>query len=130
LKQAASELQEYKDAPWDRDHIATQIDEAHRWASEHHVRLLCGEFGVLRNHIEADSRYRWIEDTRTDLDKDAIGWELWDYTDLFGIAPPSDPSAPDAVDGSVHAKDPERAERHFEPQALKALGLSEGEVTP
>jgi endoglucanase len=122
-EKAQNELQEYKATPWDAEHVATRIHAAQQWATQHHVRILCGEFGVLRNHIDPDSRYRWIRDARSAMDTDGIGWELWDYTDLFGIAPPVEPSSPDPVDGSVRMSDSENGSRQFEPQALSALGL-------
>jgi len=125
-REAQAELQDYKTAPWDAAHIKARIDIARDWADLHHVHLVCGEFGVLRNHIDQESRYSWIKDARSAMDADGIGWEIWDYSDLFGIAPPTHPSAPDPVDGSVRLSDPDHGSRAFEPEALAALGLSEG----
>ena len=123
--QAQSELEEYVKTPWDAAHIAARIEIAKDWAALHHVRVLCGEFGVLRNHIDAVSRYRWIADARAALDADNIGWELWDYADLFGIAAPVGATSTDPVDGSVRLVDPEHSSRVFEPAALTALGLTQ-----
>ncbi|MDE1900763.1 MAG: glycoside hydrolase family 5 protein [Alphaproteobacteria bacterium] len=123
--EAAREIQDYIDTPWNAAHVAARIALAQRWATEHRTRVICGEFGVLRNHIDPASRYRWIADARAAMDADGIGWELWDYADLFGIAPPTNPTAPDPVDGSVRMQDPQNGERVFEPQALRALGLDE-----
>ena len=67
-------------------HIAARIHLIKEWADAHKARVICGEFGVLRNHIDPASRYRWIADTRKSLEAYGIPWELWDYTDLYGIA--------------------------------------------
>jgi endoglucanase len=122
---AQNELWDYVRTPWNGAHIAERIDVAKAWAALHRVRILCGEFGVLRNHIDAESRYRWIADARKAMDADSIGWELWDYADLFGIAAPVGATSTDPVDGSVRLNDPEHGSRAFEPAALTALGLSQ-----
>jgi endoglucanase len=121
--EAQNEFQDYFTTPWDADHVTTRIHVAQDWAAQHHVRVLCGEFGVLRNHIDAASRYRWISAARSAMDADGIGWELWDYADLFGVAVPIGATSTDPVDGSVRLVDPDRGSRAFEPAAIKALGL-------
>jgi endoglucanase len=121
--QAQNELEEYTHDKWDAQRIAARINIAKQWADSHHVRLICGEFGVLRNHIDPESRYRWIADTRTALEADGIAWELWDYTDLFGIAALVGDTSTDKVDGSVRLADPAKGSRVIEPAAITALGL-------
>ncbi len=120
---ASAELAEYRHAPWNADHIKSRIDVAQAWANAHHVRVICGEFGVLRNHIDPASRYGWIHDTRSAMDADDIGWEVWDYADIFGITMPVGNSTTDPVDGSVRLDDPEKGSHKFEALALSALGL-------
>jgi endoglucanase len=122
-QQAAEELQAYIDAGWKAEKIAARIAVAAAWAERHKVRLLCGEFGVLRNHIDAASRMRWIGDARAAMDRAGIGWELWDYADIFGIAPPVGATSTDPVDGAVTLNDANAGSRRFEPAALQALGL-------
>jgi len=126
LPLAGRELSEYRSAPWNPAHIKSRIDVARDWAAQHRVKILCGEWGVLRNHIDTGSRYRWITDTHAALESDGIGWELWDYADLFGITSPVGPTTTDSVDGSVRLIDPEKGSRSFEPDALAALGLRTG----
>ena len=123
--QAQAELQEYVDAQWNYDHIASRIKLAAAWAEQHKVRLVCGEFGVLRNHIDKQSRYRWIADTRRALDTYKIGWELWDYSDLAGIAVPVGETSTDPVDGSIRLVSPEKGYRRIEREAIQALGLQQ-----
>ncbi len=123
--QAQAELQEYVDAKWNYDRIVSRIKLAADWAEQHKVRVVCGEFGVLRNHIDKQSRYRWIADTRRALEKYNIGWELWDYSDLAGIAVPVGETSTDPVDGSVRLVHPEKAYRRIERESLQALGLKQ-----
>jgi endoglucanase len=121
--QAQQELQDYIHAQWDAAHIAARIQVAQDWADAHHVQILCGEFGVLRNHIDAASRYRWIHDVRRALDAKQIGWEIYDYADIFGITVPVGVTRTDPVDGAVTLNEAEKGTRRFDNQALEALGL-------
>lgn len=121
--QAQTELEAYKHENWNAERIAQRIAQAKSWADAHHAKLICGEFGVLRNHIDAASRYRWIADTRRVLEANGIAWTLWDYTDAFGIVTLEGDTRTDPVDGSIRLTDPARGMRDFEPAALQALGL-------
>jgi hypothetical protein len=121
--QAQAELREYVQAGWDKRHIAERLELVKRWAAAGRVTVICGEFGVLRNHIDAASRYRWIRDVRRALERDGIGWQLWDYTDLDGITRLAGKTSTDRIDGSVRLTEPEKGERVMEKEALKALGL-------
>jgi endoglucanase len=95
--QAEKELQDYVQEGWDADVIARRIYAAKAWAAKYKVPIICGEFGVLRTHIDPQSRYHWIADTRKALDANNIGWDLWDYADLMGIV---------TFTGEVTAPDP------------------------
>lgn len=121
--QAQTELQEYIDAGWSRERISARIALAVEWAKQHRARIVCGEFGVLRTFIDKASRYRWIADTRRTLEANGIGWELWDYADLAGIAAPVGATSTDPTDHSVRLIHPEQGYRRIEPEALQALGL-------
>jgi aryl-phospho-beta-D-glucosidase BglC (GH1 family) len=70
---------------WNRDRIAGEMRFAGDWAKAHHVPLTCNEFGVYRNHSDPDARARWIEDVRTSLEQNNIGWTMWDYRGGFGV---------------------------------------------
>ncbi|HEU0118756.1 MAG TPA: cellulase family glycosylhydrolase, partial [Alphaproteobacteria bacterium] len=121
-QRAQFELYDYVKNSWNAAQIEAAIKPAADWAHAHFTRVICGEFGVLRNHIDAASRYRWIGDTRTALEADGIGWALWDYADLMGITQVNgEASTPDPVDGSTHLVSGARV---FEPEALTALGLT------
>ena len=47
--------------------------------------LTCNEFGVYRNAANPEDRARWITDVRTALEKNQIGWTMWDYSGGFGV---------------------------------------------
>jgi endoglucanase len=123
-QQAQAELTEYIAAKWNRQHIADRMKAARQWADKYHIRIICGEFGVLRNHIDPQSRYRWIEDTRKALEENHIGWQIWDYSDLDGITTLTGKTSTDKVDGSVRFLDPQSGQRVLEKAAIKALALT------
>lgn len=122
-EKAGEELQEYTDADWNAERIGARIKEVKEWADKHKARVICSEFGVLRNHIDPASRYRWIEDARAAFETNGFAWELWDYADIFGIAVPRGKTSADPVDGAVKLDDPMKASREIEAAAVKALGL-------
>lgn len=121
--QARNELQQYRDDGWGSTHIRERIDIAGKWARERNVRLICTEYGVLRNHIDAKSRYAWIKDATAAMDANRIAWSLWDYADLFGIVSMQGETSTDPVDGSVRFNDFKNGTRTIEPEAIQALGL-------
>ena len=96
---------------------------AKTWADENHIKIICGEFGVLRNHIDPASRYRWIKDTREVLEEDGIGWQISDYSDLNGITKMVGKTSTDKGDGSVRFVNPESGRRIIEDAARNALWL-------
>jgi endoglucanase len=122
--QARMELTRYRNENWGPEKIASSIRKAREWADAHKAPVICGEFGVLRTHNDARSRYRWIADVRSALDANNIGWQIWDYTDLFGIAQlVGQVSGPDE-DGSIRLLNPRKGMRIIEREAITALGLS------
>ncbi len=122
-KQAQDELLEYEKAGWDKAHIASRLQRVKEWAYVHHAKVICSEFGVLRNHIDPQSRYRWLTDVRQTLEENGMGWQVWDYSDLDGITKLAGITSTDKVDGSVRLVSPENGNRIIEDEAIKALGL-------
>jgi hypothetical protein len=41
--------------------------------------LTCNEFGVYRKTSNPEDRARWLHDVRTTLERDGIGWNMWDF---------------------------------------------------
>ncbi len=107
---AAREMAEHLQAGWGPKRLRAEMDQAGRWARESGVRLLCNEFGCIRAHVDAPSRYRWIHDVRVALEANDIGWTLWDYTDIFGITAQS-------------ARPGQQGRRTLDELAAGALGL-------
>lgn len=93
---------------WDGQRIRALIDAGAAWARENNVPLICNEFGAYREHMDAESRVRWIRDVRTALEANGIGWTMWDYRGSFGVVHKQD-GQPAVVDEAV----------------LTALGLGE-----
>jgi endoglucanase len=83
---AAAEVARYRADKWNALRIRQSVDQAAGWAHWNNVRIICTEFGVLRTHVDEVSRYAWIADTRRSLESLGIGWTVWDYADIFGIA--------------------------------------------
>ncbi len=95
-----ADLENYFLDNWNAQHIQALIDEAAAWAHARHVPLICNEFGAFREHTDAQARTRWIHDTRTALEKDGIGWTMWDYQGGFGVVTKQN-GQPAQVDESV-----------------------------
>ena len=108
---AEKELTEYLNEDWGMQRIRQDIDAVGRYAMSRGIRVLCNEFGVIRANVDAASRYRWINDVRSALEANGIGWALWDYKDIFGIAAESSPLINTEI-------------RTLEPGATRALGLN------
>jgi len=100
------EVTQYAYDNWNADRIASEIDIAADWARERHVPLTCNEFGAYRVYANPDQRAAWIHDVRSIMEKDGIGWTMWDYRGGFGV---------------VHKEDGKSAETDH--AVLKALGL-------
>ena len=115
-------VRDYIDLPWNAATIGRRIAVAAQWGARAGMRLMCTEFGALRTRLDPASRYRWLADVRQVLERQGIGWSVWDYADLFGIATArGDVERLD--DGAVVPRDAKAPDRAFDPAALAALGL-------
>ncbi len=94
---------------WTVPVLAASIDQAFNWAQQHQVHLLAGEFGATVA-LNPPARLAWLQGVRERLQARGIGWALWGYDDIMGLAvvrpPPARPVLPHDV--------------------LTALGLSTG----
>ena len=75
----------YGASGWNQQAILTRLQFAKDWATEHHVPLICDEFGAFRDTAPADARARYIHDVRAALERLQIGWAMWDYSGNFGL---------------------------------------------
>jgi endoglucanase len=100
-------LNQYGLGRWDAFRVENTIEFAAKWGKLHNVPVYCGEFGVLRYYAPPEMRAQWLHDMRVALEKNNIGWAMWDYQTNFGIVTKKDGTAtPD-------------------PAIVKALGLSQ-----
>jgi endoglucanase len=92
---------------WDADMLAERLAAVSGWAERYGVRVMCGEFGALRQAAPPADRVRWLRDVRTLLERDSIGWSVWDYASAgFGLVDPRSGAA-----------------RRPDPAVMQALGL-------
>lgn len=108
---------------WNAQRIAQDIAKAAAWAQRYRVRLICTEFGALRNSLDATSRNLWLREVRTALESAGVGWSVWDYADFFGVATATG-STGTTADGVVIPGDPQNPTRQFDAGNLTALGLT------
>lgn len=91
-------LAQYGEERWDAGRVERSIEFAARWSSLHHVPVYCGEFGVFRSFAPAADRAQWIHDMRVALEKNHIGWAMWDYQGGFNVVNKTNGTAtPDAA---------------------------------
>jgi endoglucanase len=75
---------------WDAARIDSEMKQAADWAQRRGVPLLCNEFGVYREYSDPEDRAAWLHDVRTALERNGIGWAMWDYSGSFGVVTKKD----------------------------------------
>jgi endoglucanase len=85
---------------WDAPHLAASIGQAVTWATLHHVRLLAGEFGASAE-LNQPARIAWLRTVRDAFEARGIGWALWGYDDVMGLAVPRPPGVRPRLDPAV-----------------------------
>ncbi|MDY0884255.1 glycoside hydrolase family 5 protein [Dongia soli] len=83
---AMQEIAAYSVSGWNRGKIAGEIEKAADWARHFRVKLICTEFGVLKETTSPAPRLNWLRDMREELERHGIGWSVFDLVDSFGIA--------------------------------------------
>ena len=71
---------------WSMTRIDDEISQIAGWGKRWNVPLTCNEFGVYRKAALPRDRAAWISDVRTTLEKNGIGWTMWDYSGGFAVA--------------------------------------------
>jgi hypothetical protein len=97
----------YCDQRWTAASVDQLIAAAARWAGQHHVALLAGEFGATAR-LNREARLAWLEAVRQACEAAGIGWALWGYDDTMGF----DLSRPSPLRSTLDVA------------VLRALGLS------
>ena len=80
----------YGHEQWDAARIDAEMKQATEWARRRGVPLVCNEFGVYREYAAPEDRYAWLHDVRTALERNGIGWTMWDYSGSFGVVSKKD----------------------------------------
>jgi hypothetical protein len=85
-EQVRGVLKDYGEQRWGAARVRSEIAQAAEWARRRGVPLTCNEFGVYRAYAPAPDRLRWLADVRAALEREGIGWAMWDYAGGFGVA--------------------------------------------
>lgn len=99
-------LLRYGEDNWNAGRIDRELALAAAWAAKHRVYITCNEFGAFRKVTKPADRVAWVHDMRMALEKNGIGWTMWDYAGGFAVVNKSNGQA------------------QREPDLLKALGLN------
>lgn len=78
-------LLRYGEENWNAQRIDRELGAAAAWAAKHHVYITCNEFGAFRKVVKPADRVAWLQDMRTALEKNGIGWTMWDYGGGFSV---------------------------------------------
>jgi endoglucanase len=78
-------LRRYGAERWNAARIEAEFAQVAAWGKKWDVPLVCNEFGVYRRTANPDDRARWLSDVRTALEKNGMGWAMWDYSGGFGV---------------------------------------------
>ena len=120
---AMAAVNQYVSERWDAALVKQKISSASTWAKQQNVTLICTEFGVFRYGPDAKSRQAWLTDVRSALESLGIGWTIWDYTDMFAAAIPTNGKTTPASMPAIVPVDPQNPHRVFDKAILEALGL-------
>ncbi|MBX9782510.1 MAG: glycoside hydrolase family 5 protein [Chitinophagaceae bacterium] len=67
------------------DSLDKWVKLAADWAAQKNVLLICNEFGSYKLYAPRQSRMSYLKDIRTVLEKNKIGWAMWEYDEGFGL---------------------------------------------
>jgi aryl-phospho-beta-D-glucosidase BglC (GH1 family) len=70
---------------WNVARMDEEFAQIAAWGEHWNVPLTCNEFGVYRKAARPEDRAAWIRDVRSSLEKQGIGWTMWDYSGGFGV---------------------------------------------
>lgn len=85
---------------WDQSALIRRIAVASAWAHQHGVAILAGEFGASVA-LNPPARMAWIAGVRETLEDAGIGWALWGYDDIMGLAVRRPPATHPLLDVNV-----------------------------
>lgn len=98
----------YGSQRYNSDSLDRWVKRAVNWAAINNVRLICNEFGAYKAFSHRQSRLQYLTDMRTVLERNNVGWAMWEYDEGFGLI--------DYAGGN-------RANPQVDVEVAKALGL-------
>jgi aryl-phospho-beta-D-glucosidase BglC (GH1 family) len=75
----------YGSQRYNSDSLDRWVKRAASWATVNNVLLICNEFGSYKPFAPRQSRLAYIKDVRTVLERNKIGWAMWEYDEGFGL---------------------------------------------
>lgn len=87
---------------WNAARMDAEFAQVQAWANRWNVAVTCNEFGVYRK-ANPEARAAWIKDVRTALEKNGIGWTMWDYSGGFGVVTKTNGQSAVADEATVKA---------------------------
>jgi aryl-phospho-beta-D-glucosidase BglC (GH1 family) len=76
----------YGNDRWNKQKLATVIQEAKSWSDINHgAAIICNEFGSYKPFAPRESRLMLINDVRSILEAEHIGWAMWEMDEGFGF---------------------------------------------
>ena len=85
-QQAMEEVRKFAAEGWGPEKVRSHVGRAAAWAKKNNVALYLGEFGVIREGVNAESRAAWLRDMTRAAGEQGIGWAMWDYGGAFSMA--------------------------------------------
>jgi hypothetical protein len=79
------EIRQYVAENWRAKPLFDFMKKISKWRDYYDVKVVCLEYGALRGHVDDKSRYQWLYDVRTALERFNMGWALWEYRGPFGL---------------------------------------------
>lgn len=70
---------------YDSAKLASMITPVANWAKYNHMPLICNEFGSYKAYAPRDARLKLVHDVRCILEKNGIGWAMWEADEGFGF---------------------------------------------
>ncbi|HEY1412949.1 MAG TPA: cellulase family glycosylhydrolase [Rhodopila sp.] len=93
-------MQYYCAQGWDEARVTEAIERAAAWGRLHNVPVLAGEFGASAA-LNREARIAWLHSVRTGFEARGIGWALWGYDDIMGLAVRRPPTPRPVLDRTV-----------------------------
>ncbi|HEY0181852.1 MAG TPA: cellulase family glycosylhydrolase [Rhodopila sp.] len=93
-------MQYYCRLRWDTARITVQLARVADWARTYHVQILAGEFGASAE-LNPAARVAWLKAVHDALESQGIGWALWGYDDVMGLAVTRPPGHRPDLDAAV-----------------------------